>query len=40
MEVGSDGYLEHAVVKSVWSWFSNELCGSPELLEGPVVLLL
>ena len=27
-------------MESVWSWFTNELCSSPELVKRPIVLLL
>jgi hypothetical protein len=33
-------YLEHAVVETVWTRLTDELCGSPELIIRPVVLLL
>lgn len=32
--------LEHAVVKTIWARFANELCSLPEFLEIPVVLPL
>jgi len=33
-------YLEHGVMKTVWTRFANKVCSSLELVCGPVVLLL